>query len=50
VIGALEQLYALEALDDKGKLTPLGKQMSYFPVDPTLAKVLIQSKVIPYFN
>jgi HrpA-like RNA helicase len=45
VIGALENLYALEALNDEGKLTPLGKQMSYFPVEPALAKILIQSKV-----
>jgi HrpA-like RNA helicase len=45
VVGALEQLYALEALDETGSLTSLGKQMSHFPVDPTFAKVLIQSKV-----
>jgi HrpA-like RNA helicase len=45
VVGALEQLYALEALDETGSLTPLGRQMSHFPVDPTFAKVLIQSKV-----
>jgi HrpA-like RNA helicase len=44
VVGALEQLYALEALDDEGNLTKTGRQMSLFPVEPTLAKILIQSK------
>ncbi|KAJ3354224.1 putative ATP-dependent RNA helicase dhx33 [Kappamyces sp. JEL0680] len=44
LVGALEQLYALGALDDKGLLTPAGRQMSLFPVDPTFSKVLIQSK------
>jgi HrpA-like RNA helicase len=46
VIGALEQLYALGALDDTGKITKLGRSMSLFPVDPTFAKVLIQSKIM----
>lgn len=41
LIGALEQLLALGALDDRGELSPLGKQMSSYPVDPTLAKMLI---------
>ena len=43
-VGALEQLYALGALDDKGQLTPLGRKMSSFPIAPTFAKVLIQSE------
>src|SRR5262249_55616114 len=38
---ALEQLYALGALNDKGQLTKLGRRMAEFPGDPMLAKTLI---------
>ncbi len=44
MISALEQLFALGALDEKGDLTPEGRQMSLFPVDPTFSKVLLYSK------
>jgi HrpA-like RNA helicase len=50
VVAALEQLYVLEALDDTGSLSSLGKQMSYFPVEPTFAKVLLQSTVYSLSN
>ncbi|EUD67999.1 adenosinetriphosphatase [Plasmodium inui San Antonio 1] len=40
---ALEQLNCLGALDDEGELTQKGHFMSEFPVDPQLAKVLIES-------
>ncbi|CAD2102980.1 adenosinetriphosphatase [Plasmodium vinckei petteri] len=40
---ALEQLNYLEALDDEGELTKKGHIMSEFPVDPQLAKVLLES-------
>jgi ATP-dependent RNA helicase DHX8/PRP22 len=40
---ALEQLYALSALDDEGLLTRLGRKMAEFPLEPPLAKMLIQS-------
>ncbi|KAL7068854.1 helicase associated domain-containing family protein [Cryptosporidium serpentis] len=40
---ALEQLYYLEALNDEGELTNLGKMMSEFPVDPQLARMLLKS-------
>lgn len=40
---ALELLNYLGALDDDGDLTELGAQMSNFPVDPQLAKMLITS-------
>ncbi|KAG0173223.1 DEAH-box ATP-dependent RNA helicase prp43 [Apophysomyces sp. BC1034] len=40
---ALELLNYLEALDDDGELTPIGEIMSAFPLDPQLAKMLIQS-------
>jgi HrpA-like RNA helicase len=35
----------LEALDATGKLTAIGRQMSFFPVEPSFAKVLLSSKV-----
>ncbi|KAL9540685.1 hypothetical protein MBANPS3_009551 [Mucor bainieri] len=44
LVRALEELYALGAIDDKGDLSELGKQMAEFPLDPTYSKVLIQSK------
>ena len=40
---ALELLNYLGALDDEGELTPLGRKMSEFPLDPQLAKMLISS-------
>ncbi|EIE19374.1 P-loop containing nucleoside triphosphate hydrolase protein [Coccomyxa subellipsoidea C-169] len=41
---ALEQLYALGALNDRGELTKLGRRMAEFPLDPMLAKMLIASE------
>jgi HrpA-like RNA helicase len=39
---ALEQLYALGALDEDGNLTkPLGESLARLPVEPTMGKVLI---------
>ncbi|KAJ3272638.1 putative ATP-dependent RNA helicase dhx33 [Terramyces sp. JEL0728] len=38
LVGALEQLFALGALNDQGELTDIGRQMSWFPTDPTFAK------------
>ncbi|KAI9693507.1 MAG: DEAH-box ATP-dependent RNA helicase prp22 [Bogoriella megaspora] len=43
MLTALEELYALSALDDDGLLTRLGRQMADFPMDPTLAKAMIAS-------
>lgn len=43
ILKALEELYILEALDDDGKLTQIGKYMAYFPMEPMLAKTLIKS-------
>ena len=40
---ALEQLYALGALNDRGELTKLGRRMAEFPLDPMLAKMVIAS-------
>ncbi|RCH85400.1 DEAH-box ATP-dependent RNA helicase prp43 [Rhizopus azygosporus] len=44
---ALELLNYLGALDDDGELTPTGELMSAFPLDPQLAKMLIES---PKYN
>lgn len=43
LLTALEELYALRALDDEGLLTRLGRKMADFPMLPGLAKVLITS-------
>ncbi|KAK2762734.1 hypothetical protein FQN54_000908 [Arachnomyces sp. PD_36] len=41
LIRALEQLYALGALNDRGELTKIGRQMAEFPTDPMLAKAIL---------
>eukprot|EP00945_MAST-04E_sp_MAST-4E-sp1_P006060 g6060.t1 len=41
---ALEKLYALGALNNKGELTRLGRKMAEFPSDPQLAKMMIASE------
>ncbi len=41
---ALEQLYALGALNDRGQLTKLGRRMAEFPVDPMMSKMLISAE------
>jgi len=41
---ALEQLYALGALNDRGELTKLGRKMAEFPVDPMMSKAIIASE------
>ncbi|KAK3047041.1 DEAH-box ATP-dependent RNA helicase prp22 [Extremus antarcticus] len=43
MLTALEELYALSALDDEGLLTRLGRRMADMPMDPGLAKSLIAS-------
>ncbi len=40
---ALEQLNYLGALDDEGELTDMGFQMSDLPIDPQLAKLILES-------
>jgi pre-mRNA-splicing factor ATP-dependent RNA helicase DHX16 len=44
LIRALEQLYALGALNDKGELTKLGRRMAEFPLEPMLSKSVIASE------
>jgi pre-mRNA-splicing factor ATP-dependent RNA helicase DHX16 len=43
LIGALNQLYALSALNDRGELTKVGRQMAEFPTDPQVARAIIAS-------
>lgn len=38
------QLWILGALDNTGELTPLGRRMVEFPLDPSLSKMLITSE------
>ena len=41
---ALEQLFALGALNDLGELTKLGRRMAEFPLDPMLSKMILASE------
>ncbi|KAK9460137.1 Pre-mRNA-splicing factor ATP-dependent RNA helicase-like protein cdc28 [Lipomyces oligophaga] len=40
---SLEHLYALGALNNRGELTKLGRQMAEFPTDPMFSKAIIAS-------
>ncbi|WFC99409.1 RNA helicase [Malassezia yamatoensis] len=42
-LNSMYQLWVLGALDNLGNLTSLGKRMSEFPMEPSLAKILIMS-------
>lgn len=44
LVMALEQLYALGALNHLGELTKMGRRMAEFPVDPMLSKTLLASE------
>jgi len=41
LVRALENLYALGALNDNGDLTKLGRRMAEFPLDPMQSKMLV---------
>ena len=41
ILNSMYQLWILGALDNTGKLTPAGKQMSEFPLDPPLSRMVI---------
>lgn len=43
LIKSFELLYALGALSAKGELTPLGRKMAEFPMDPMFCKCIIKS-------
>lgn len=40
---SLNRLYYLEALDDMGNISSIGKLMSCFPLEPNHAKMLLAS-------
>jgi len=40
----MKKLWVLGALDNTGGLTPLGRKMVEFPLDPPLSKMLIISE------
>lgn len=44
LVRALESLYALAALNDRGDLTKFGRRMAEFPLDPPLAKMIVESE------
>ena len=44
LVNAMERLYILDCLDDDGLLTPLGRKMAEFPLNPQLAKALLTSE------
>jgi pre-mRNA-splicing factor ATP-dependent RNA helicase DHX16 len=44
LLRALEQLYALGALNDRGELTKLGRRMAEYPLDPMQSKMLVASE------
>ncbi|KAG7891919.1 hypothetical protein KL936_001862 [Ogataea polymorpha] len=43
LVAALQQLYSLNALNDRGQITELGEKMVVLPVAPHLAAVLIRA-------
>ncbi|XP_070574858.1 pre-mRNA-splicing factor ATP-dependent RNA helicase PRP16-like [Ptychodera flava] len=43
ILNSMYQLWILGALDNTGNLTPLGRQMVEFPLDPAMSKMLIVS-------
>mmetsp|Transcript_7755 Transcript_7755/g.15640 ORF Transcript_7755/g.15640 Transcript_7755/m.15640 type:complete len:1328 (-) Transcript_7755:1924-5907(-) len=43
LVGSMENLHALGALDDEGLLTRLGRKMAEFPLEPNLSKMLLLS-------
>ncbi|KAI0290573.1 pre-mRNA splicing factor [Russula brevipes] len=45
ILNSMYQLWVLGALDNVGDLTPAGRKMSEFPMEPSMAKMLITSVV-----
>ncbi|PWZ01148.1 putative PRP16-RNA-dependent ATPase [Testicularia cyperi] len=43
ILNSMYQLWVLGALNNVGDLTPLGRKMSEFPMEPSLSKILISS-------
>ncbi|KAJ7356617.1 P-loop containing nucleoside triphosphate hydrolase protein [Mycena albidolilacea] len=43
ILNSMYQLWVLGALDNVGDLTPVGRKMNEFPMEPSMAKMLIAS-------
>ncbi|KAJ7630356.1 pre-mRNA splicing factor [Roridomyces roridus] len=43
ILNSMYQLWVLGALDNVGDLTPIGRKMNEFPMEPSMAKMLIAS-------
>ena len=41
---ALKQLYVLDAIDESGKITQIGKEMAPLPLEPNLARAMLEAK------
>lgn len=50
LLSSLQQLYALGALDNSGKITTLGEKMVILPVAPHLASVLVKAQEYGVLN
>lgn len=46
ILNSMYQLWVLGALDNTGDLTPLGRKMVEFPLDPPLSKMLLMSETL----
>jgi pre-mRNA-splicing factor ATP-dependent RNA helicase DHX38/PRP16 len=46
ILSAMYQLWMLGALGHDGELTEVGREMSRFPLDPPLAKMLVYARVL----
>ncbi|KAK9727570.1 Pre-mRNA-splicing factor ATP-dependent RNA helicase PRP16 [Basidiobolus ranarum] len=46
ILNSMYQLWVLSALDNTGELTSVGRKMVEFPLDPSLAKMLIVSETL----
>ncbi|CDH56598.1 pre-mrna splicing factor [Lichtheimia corymbifera JMRC:FSU:9682] len=44
ILNSMYQLWILGAFDNNGDLTPIGQKMNEFPLDPSLAKMLITAE------
>ncbi|GFR49972.1 hypothetical protein Agub_g12113, partial [Astrephomene gubernaculifera] len=50
IVNSMYNLWVLGALDNTGLLTPLGRQMVEFPLDPPLAKMLLSGAAMGCSN
>ena len=43
ILNSMYQLWVLDALDNVGDLTPAGRKMNKFPMEPSMAKMFMMS-------